>query len=250
VAHPLDKWLLPNIGDTLLQDVNNKTVKELVEKMVDAKLAPKSIDNYVGLVKVIVASAIDENGEEIYPRKWNHDFIDLPEVKNQPKPSFTAEQVPDIIAKAEGQERMLLLLVASTGLRLGELLGLSIQDLSDDGTTITVAKQATRGGLTNRLKTHNAYRTVDVHPDVAAELVAFIGDRTTGLAFASSTDKPLSHSNLRNRLLYPILKAAGIDKAGFHAFRRFRVTHLRKNRVPEDLIRFWLGHGHKTVTDG
>jgi len=44
---------------------------------------------------------------------------------------------------------MLLLLVASTGLRLGELLGLSIQDLSDDGTTITVAK-ATRGGLTNR----------------------------------------------------------------------------------------------------
>ena len=76
VAHPLDKWLLPNIGDTLLQDVNNKTVKELVEKMVDAKLAPKSIDNYVGLVKVIVASAIDENGEEIYPRKRNHEFID------------------------------------------------------------------------------------------------------------------------------------------------------------------------------
>jgi len=131
-------------------------------------------------------------------------------------------------------------LVASTGLRLGELLGLSIQDISDDGTTITVAKQATRGGLTNRLKTHNAYRIVDVHPDVAAELVAFIGDRASGLVFASSTGKPLSHSNLRNRLLYPILEAAGID----------RVTHLRKKRVPEDLIRFWLGHGDKTVTDG
>ena len=134
--------------------------------------------------------------------------------------------------------------------RLGELLGLSIQDISDDGTTITVAKQVTRGGLTNRLKTHNAYRIVDVHPHVAAELVAFIGDRTSGLVFASPTGKPLSHSNLRNRLLYPILEVAGIDKAGFHAFRRFRVTHLRKKRVPEDLIRFWLGHGDKTVTDG
>ena len=246
----LDKWLLPNLGEMLLQDVNNRAVKELVEKMVKAKLAAKSIDNYIGLVKLIVASAIDENGEEIYPRKWNHEFIDLPEVKNQHKPSFTAEQVPDIIARAEEQERMLLLLVASTGLRLGELLGLSIQDISDEGTTITVAKQATRGGLTNRLKTHNAYRIVDVHPDVAAELVAFIGDRTSGLVFASSTGEPLSHSNLRNRLLYPILEAAGIDKAAFHAFRRFRVTHLRKKRVPEDLIRFWLGHGDKTVTDG
>ena len=115
---------------------------------------------------------------------------------------------------------MLLLLVASTGLRLGELLGLSIQDISDDGTTITVVKQATRGGVTNRLKTHNAYRIVDVHPDVAGELVAFIGDRTSGLVFASSTGNPLSHSNLRNRLLYPILEAAGIGMAGFHAFRR------------------------------
>ena len=103
----LDKWLLPNLGEMLLQDVNNRAVKELVEKMVKAKLAAKSIDNYIGLVKLIVASAIDENGEEIYPRKWNHEFIDLPEVKNQHKPSFTAEQVPEIIAKAEGQERML-----------------------------------------------------------------------------------------------------------------------------------------------
>jgi integrase len=49
---------------------------------------------------------------------------------------------------------------------------------------------------------------------------------------------------------YPILEAAGIPKAGFHAFRRSRVAHLRKERVPEDLIRFWLGHGDKTVTDG
>ena len=36
---------------------------------------------------------------------------------------------------------------------------------------------------------------------------------------------------------------------GCHAFRRFRVTELRKHLVPEDLIAFWLGHGGKTVTD-
>lgn len=32
--------------------------------------------------------------------------------------------------------------------------------------------------------------------------------------------------------------------------RRFRATWLRKNRTPEDLIRFWLGHADETVTDG
>jgi hypothetical protein len=37
---------------------------------------------------------------------------------------------------------------------------------------------------------------------------------------------------------------------GFHSFRRYRVTHLRKKRVPEDLLRFWIGHADKSVTDG
>jgi len=246
----LDKWLLPNIGEMLLQDVNNKSVKTLVEKMVSEGLAPKSIDNYIGLVKLVVASAIDENGEEIYPRKWNHEFIDLPEVKNQNTPTFTADRVTDIIAKAQGQNRLLLLLVAATGLRLGELAGLSVEDVTDNGATITVRQQAARGKVTKRLKTYNAYRTVDVHSSIAAELAAHIGKRTTGLVFATSKGTAFNPSNLRNRLLYPILEELEIGQAGFHAFRRFRVTHLRKQRAPEDLIRFWLGHGDKTVTDG
>jgi hypothetical protein len=50
--------------------------------------------------------------------------------------------------------------------------------------------------------------------------------------------------------LHPCLLKLGQPKAGFHALRRFRTTWLRKNRAPEDLIRFWLGHADETVTDG
>jgi hypothetical protein len=39
-------------------------------------------------------------------------------------------------------------------------------------------------------------------------------------------------------------------KTGFHAFRRFRVTWLRKQRAPEDLLRFWIGHGSNSITSG
>jgi hypothetical protein len=39
-------------------------------------------------------------------------------------------------------------------------------------------------------------------------------------------------------------------KAGFHAFRRYRLTWLRKNRVHADLERFWMGHENETVGDG
>lgn len=49
--------------------------------------------------------------------------------------------------------------------------------------------------------------------------------------------------------LHPLLKKIGQPRSGAQAFRRFRVTWLRKQAAPEDLIRFWLGHADKSVTD-
>ena len=245
----LDKWLIPNIGQTMLQDVNNGTLKALVTKMVNAGLSAKSVNSYAGLVKLVVASAIDQNGEQLYPRKWNHDFIEMPLITNQHRPFFTSEQTTSILGKTKGQAQMLILLAAATGLRLGELLGLSVEDVSDNGLTITVRKQAYRGRVSERLKTTNAHRVVDVHTTVAAHLVAFIGKRT-GLLFPTSTGRAHNHSNARNRMLYPVLKKMGVAQTGFHGFRRFRATHLRKQQAPESLIKAWLGHSAKSsVTD-
>jgi hypothetical protein len=57
--------------------VSNGAVRELVEKMPVAGLSAKTIVNYVQVVKLVVTSAVNEEGEQIYPRKWNHDFIQL-----------------------------------------------------------------------------------------------------------------------------------------------------------------------------
>jgi integrase len=46
------------------------------------------------------------------------------------------------------------------------------------------------------------------------------------------------------------LEELGVEKTGFHAMRRFRTTWLRKQRAPEDLVKFWLGHSKKnSITD-
>jgi hypothetical protein len=60
---------------------------------------------------------------------------------------------------------------------------------------------------------------------------------------------PSSPSNILSDSLHPILKKLGQPKVGAHAFRRFRTTWLRRQRAPEDLIRFWLGHANKSITD-
>ena len=40
-----------------------------------------------------------------------------------------------------------------------------------------------------------------------------------------------------------------IKRVGFHAFRRFRLTWLRKNAVPKDLERFRMGRAPEEVGD-
>ena len=64
-------------------------------------------------------------------------------------------------------------------------------------------------------------------------------------------------TNFLRSSLYPILEVLGIEKQGFHGFRRFRVTHLESSCVPPALVKYWTGHAksidgeavRQTVTD-
>ncbi len=244
----LQKWLIPNLGELPLASVSNGTVKPLVQKMNDAGLAAKSIQTYVGLVKLIVASAVDREGEQMFPRKWNHEFLDLPMVSHQNQPSFGPKTMSQIINQASGQDRILYALLAGTGLRIGEALGLELKHLSDDCRVVTVEQSAWEGHLQTP-KTRNAHRQIDLAPELASLLHSYIQGRNSGLVFSNRAGKPLSQTNLARRSLHPILLALGESKAGFHAMRRFRATWLRKQRAPEDLIKFWLGHAKQSVTD-
>src|ERR1700751_4059090 len=69
-SYALDKWINPNIGDMPLASVKNAPMKDLVGKM-KAGLSPKSVINYAQVVKMVVASATNQDGEQLYPQKWN-----------------------------------------------------------------------------------------------------------------------------------------------------------------------------------
>jgi integrase len=115
-----------------LANINNAAMKQLVAKMGAAKLSAKTIINYTGLVKLIVASAKSEEGEPLFPRKWDSEFIDLPIVKDQRQPKFSAETMSAIVQNTSGQYRVLYALLAGSGLRIGEALGLEVAHISKD----------------------------------------------------------------------------------------------------------------------
>ncbi len=76
--HCLDRWILPNLGNKLVSEVGNGALRQFVEILTAARLAPKTIVNVVTVAKFVVASAVDEEGDQIHPRVWNYEFIQLP----------------------------------------------------------------------------------------------------------------------------------------------------------------------------
>lgn len=91
-------WLNPNVGDMPLDSIGNLALRNLVTTMVKGGLGASAIRSYTNAVKMVVASATDEQGDALYPREWNHEFIDLPEDKNPKRPSVTADVVTAIVS--------------------------------------------------------------------------------------------------------------------------------------------------------
>jgi integrase len=190
--------------------------------------------------------------KQLHPRNWNFHFIGLPVIdeKKQRKPSFTAREVEQILARAKGRYRVLFALLAGTGLRIGEAFGLRLgEHLSGDFSTINLRQSVWRGSV-QAPKTDNAVREIDVPSSLAAFLNASVGGRTSGFLFQTESGRPLTQRNVLRDGLGKIRRDMKLEGGkAFHSFRRFRTSHLRKNRVPWDLQKLWLGHANKDVTD-
>jgi integrase len=242
--HALDKWILPTIGEKPLAEVSNAALKLLIETMAAGGLAAKTIVSYSLVVKLVVASAVDDEGEQIYSRNWNHDFVGMPIVQKekQPRPTVTEAEIVQILTKALPRYVPFFALLAGTGLRIGEALALKNTDLSPDCAQLFVRRSIWHG-QEQEPKTPSAIRVVDIPEALAVLLREFVAGKSGYLFPTKKGNRALAQRNVLRAL-----HDTGV-KVGFHAFRRYRAQVLRRARVPEDLVGLWLGHARRTVTD-
>jgi integrase len=249
----LNAWILPLLGSEDLAKVENGVVKAFLRKLSEARLAPATINAIFSTLKQVVASAVDENGNQLYQRVWNPDFIDLPVIAkaSQTTPVSTPQSIQEAISRAKGQERALYALLAGSGLRVGEALALRYgPDNGKDSywapetgvlivrTTLNTAS----GAVQDSPKTEAGKREVDICPELNEFLCALLtGDNTPSqaLVFQAANGGPVRFNTLRDHALQ-----SGIDPR-FHALRRFRITHMESVGVPSGLQRFWSGHAAK-----
>jgi integrase len=245
--------LLPIVGpNTPLADIDNGFVRDLVTKLVAENLSAKTIGELVATTKQIVASAVDSNGNYLFPRQWNAKFLDLPQVQNQKQPCATRANVETCIKNSRNdQERLLYGLLAGSGVRIAEALAIHVGGTAEQtrwknkSATVSVKSSIYRGKEHNRVKTLAAIRTVDLDPRLNGLIAQFVSAnkiQAGGFLFQSRSGQAMNLKTATDRL-----KKHGIK--GFHAFRRFRATRLREVGVSEEIIRTWLGHADQTISD-
>jgi integrase len=124
----------------------------------------------------------------------------------RPKRILTLEEMRALIAAADSpHSRCLLELLLTTGLRIGEALGLTIGDLDREHSLIRIEAQLGRDGSRTPLKTPESRRTIDIPPELMRRLLALTATRGAlfnpdALLLASRNGTGLERKTARNAL--------------------------------------------------
>ena len=241
----LEKYLMPRFGSLPIAAIDGRRVQEFITDLsrveytwpngVKRRLSPKTIRNIVGVLNLIV-------GERVW-RDWE---IRYPEILVKEQRWFSPDEMRRIVNAATGQWKVLFATLASTGMRCGEAFGLHVDDLDLKAGKIDI-RRSVRDGQEGSVKTKRGYRTVTIDPVLVEMLTAYLNGRTAGRVFQTNRGTPYSRNNVR-RKLNQILKRLNLPPAGLHAFRHGRVSVLRVNGVPDDLVTEWVGHSNLKTT--
>lgn len=226
----LNKYLLPQWGRYPVDMIKEDTVNEWLGSL--SRLSPWTQRGIVKTLQMALGRRLD--------RKQIHFPSEL-EAKRE-HPCHSPNQMQQIIDAAREPYKTLFAVLAETGLRSGESYGLHVEDVDMERLLIHV-RRSVRRGKPQSPKSKQAYRKIDIQPNLAEMIRKHLNGRTTGYVFQTRRGTPFKHPRILNRILYPLLNKLGIPKSGTHAFRHGRVSYLVECNTPIETIRAWIGHG-------
>ncbi len=164
---------------------------------------------------------------------------------------LTREELGRLLVEIPPAHQPLLILIASTGLRISEAIGLRWCDLDLDAVPPRLrVRQAIVSGVVGAPKSRNGARAIPLAEELASKLRAVRPSdaESEDLVFTNTCGGPLNPSNLRNRILKPAIKRAGATKVGLHALRHTCASLLIEEGTSPIRLQRWMGHHSAAYT--
>ena len=234
------KHLVPFFGEYAMKELNPEMVQQFV---FSSTVGAKTTRNICITLQSMWTTA----------KAWGyvaHNLMEgvvLPDIKRAQRFFLSQQEIKTILAKAKEPYRTWYGLAAETGLRAGELCGLTVDDIDLERGTLQVRQSAWRGKLGDP-KTNDSIRVVELSPQACAHLRTFLQSwhpNQHRLLFASRNGTPWDQNLLLKRKFRPLLRELGVQVPrgnGFHAFRHANATLMSSFGASQKLRQQRLGH--------
>ena len=223
-------------------------------------LAPKTVRNVHGLLSKAFRDGV----------RWGRlhrnpcDAADPPSSRSPEMKAWNADELRSFTASTAGHRWAgVWALVATTGMRRGEVLGLRWSDVDLAAGTVTISSTRVRYGTTvttSTPKTAAGHRTISVGPKVAAALEGVAAGPTVGAdgdgRRMAEPRRPRRHGGRRfgpeprgvSNLFGALCRRAGLRPIRLHDLRHGYATAALASGVPVNVVSQRLGHADITVT--
>ena len=149
-----------------------------------------------------------------------------------------------------------IIALATTGLRIGELTNLRWSDVESDKRLLQLRDTTRRSKKSQRLEARSTKshrdRALPIHPELQTVLVRLLRS-PDGRVFHGPKGGKLKPDTVRNILRREVLtplasrfpttvEGPGIVAGRLHSFRHYFCSLSAQNRVPEMVLMSWLGH--------
>lgn len=191
-------------------------------------------------------------------------LVDAPKVARTEMKALSAEEARGLLQVVQGDRlEAFLILALSTGMRSGELLGLTWRAVNlDNGAVSVVASlQPTATGLElMETKTNRSRRVIEIEPRVVAAMrrhraaqemerrVAGGAWHESDLVFTTTFGSPIDGRELIRKWFRPLLRKAGLPPIRIHDLRHSYASIALARGLHPKVVQEALGHATIAVT--
>ena len=246
-------YVNPHLGGVRLSQLQPSQVQALYTRLEGDGATPRTR----AITHAVLHTALKQ------AMKWNFvvrnvcDAVTKPRAVRKEMRVLNADEVA-VLFEAARSDRLsaLYVLAITTGLRLGELLGLQWPDVDMRGLTLAVRRtlvDMSTKRFVAEPKTSKGRRQVEL-PEMAITALRQHRERmlaegiTTEWVFSDTLGGSLRQTNVRRRSFEPLLARAKLPKIRFHDLRHTAATLLLQQGVHPKIVQERLGHSQIAMT--
>lgn len=244
VAGALNRHIYPVIGGRALEQIRPSDLQAMVKGL---DLSPSTVRVTWRYVSAIFKAAVLDRRIPVSPCQG----VRLPKTDQQPVQVVSTESVRALLDEIPERMQAMLVLAAGTGMRQGEIFGLTTDRVDFLRRTARVDRQMLEGGTFGPPKTSSSVRTIPLPQTVIDALAVHLqtfpaGEQ--GLIFTRPSGAPWTRGAFSERWVNA-RKAAGLpDDVTMHSLRHYYASLLIRHGESVKVVQSRLGHATAVET--